>query len=117
MDKIIKSKSKKGYEKVKPINQIKKDTPVKKTNKNDKSTSDSFRTPSDIEDALNELQGNSDQSEEDDEIIGKDFIPNAIGLRGKAYVAPHDDGEDEEEEMLIEEREEDDDEEDEEGDE
>ena len=99
MDKMIKAKSKKGYE----------ETPKKVSKK--KESKDSFRTPSDIEDALNELQGtSSDEKEEDFEnAAGKKFIPNALGLSGKALAAPpnDEDDDDEEEEMLIEEDEED----------
>ena len=102
MDKMIKAKSKKGYE----------ETPKKVSKK--KESKDSFRTPSDIEDALNELQGtSSDEKEEDFEnAAGKKFIPNALGLRGKAVAAPpNDEDDDEEEEMLIEEFEDEEDEE------
>ena len=102
MDKMIKAKSKKGYE----------ETPKKVSKK--KESKDSFRTLSDIEDALNELQGtSSDEKEEDFEnAAGKKFIPNALGLSGKAVAAPpNDEDDDEEEEMLIEEFEDEEDEE------
>lgn len=111
MDKMIKAKSKKGYE----------ETP-KKVNKKKESkeeSKDSFRTPSDIEDALNELQGtSSDEKEEEledfENAAGKKFIPNALGLSGKAVAAPpNDEDDDEEEEMLIEEFEDEDEDEDE----
>jgi predicted DNA-binding WGR domain protein len=106
MDKMIKAKSKKGYE----------ETPKKVSKKEE--SKDSFRTPSDIEDALNELQGtSSDEKEEEledfENAAGKKFIPNALGLSGKAVAAPpNDEDDDEEEEMLIEEFEDEDDEED-----
>jgi predicted DNA-binding WGR domain protein len=93
MDKMINSKSKKGYEnktskKVETIKEIAKD---KKTSK---STSKSFSTPSDIEDALNELQGtSSDQSDEEEKVI-----QNALGLGEKSYVAPQEEDDDEEDE-------------------
>ena len=105
MDKMIKAKSKKGYE----------ETPKKVSKK--KESNDSFRTPSDIEDALNELQGtSSDEKEEEledfENAAGKKFIPNALGLSGKAVAAPpNDEDDDEEEEMLIEEFEDEEDEE------
>ena len=108
MDKMIKAKSKKGYE----------ETPKKVSKKKEskEESKDSFRTPSDIEDALNELQGtSSDEKEEEledfENAAGKKFIPNALGLSGKAVAAPpNDEDDDEEEEMLIEEFEEDEDE-------
>jgi predicted DNA-binding WGR domain protein len=97
MDKIVKAKSKKGYVVV-TIASVVKETTVKKSQGDD-----CFKDPSDIEDALNELQGdssdNSDLEEEDD--IGNKFIPDALGLRGGATTPPLDD-EDEDEEMLIE---------------
>jgi predicted DNA-binding WGR domain protein len=97
MDNMIKAKSKKGYE----------ETPKKVSNK--ETPKDSFRTPSDIEDTLNELQGtSSDEKEEEledfENTAGKKFIPNALGLSGKAVAAhSNDEDDDEEEEMLIEE--------------
>ena len=104
MDNMIKAKSKKGYE---------EKTPNGKSN-------DSFLTPSDIEDVLNEIQGTSSEEEELEDFknkAGQKFIPNALGLSGKS-AASHPDEEDEEdededeeeEEMLIDEFEEDDDE-------
>jgi predicted DNA-binding WGR domain protein len=125
MDKMIKAKSKKGYEETPKKVSKKKESPKKVSKKKEspkkvskkKESNDSFRTPSDIEDALNELQGtSSDEKEEEledfENAAGKKFIPNALGLSGKAVAAPpndEDDDEDdyEEEEMLIEEFEED----------
>ena len=84
MEKTIKSKQKKGYsEKIKS-----------------KSKNDSCDTPSDIENAIDELQGtSSDQFEEDEEENKKrikKFIPSALGLKEKV-VKNDDEGEDEDE--------------------
>jgi predicted DNA-binding WGR domain protein len=97
MDKIVKTKSKKGY-KVVTTATVVKETQVKKSR-----VDDCFKDPSDIEDVLDELQGDSsDNSDlEEEHGIGKKFIPNALGLRGKATALPLDD-DDENEDMLIE---------------
>lgn len=103
MDKSIKVKMKKGYvTKTSPDS-----TRVNEVNETD---GDDRSTPSDIEELLNELQGDSSEENEPHEedikkTIGKKFISEAIGLHGKLTTVPPKD-----EDMLFEDCEEEDDE-------
>jgi len=85
MEKTIKSKQKKGY--------------LEKTKSTLKTENDLCKTPSDIENALDELQGaSSDDEDEDRKKSIKKFIPNALGLKDKVVKKEEDDDDDDEDE-------------------
>ena len=84
---------------------------VKSSKSSKKKDSEKFRDPSDIEDALNELQGassdNSDvEEEEETKTLGKKFIPDALVLSKKATADDDEEEFEDDEEMLVEEYEE-----------
>lgn len=125
MEKTKKSKLKKGYSVVnndtssptveRKTSKTKKITPISREVSDDEERGEVLQDPSDIENTLNELQGEStDKEEEEDNSLGKDFIPDALGLSkkriGKASrstnIGDEENEETEDEEMLIEEFEE-----------
>lgn len=132
MNKMVSTKMKKGYDHTEIKTSHKK--PVVSAKKNSKysdsqesssdetnNTKGKFLTPSDIEDELNELQGDSEDNSDDEEkagekVLGKEFIRNAIGLSKKTAKVEEEEGDDDED-MLIEEGDDDEDDEDEEDDE